>query len=128
MLPDLEGRTRVLVGHPPGSTEAAGRSLLQAGAAIVTHFHLVPVIVADVPHESLLLLHKRPNIRWVEPDLPVRVLGRSGPWSHRRTRAHHLHRVGLSGRGVAVAVLDTGISDTHPNLVVAGGEIGRAHV
>lgn len=121
MLPDLEGRTRVLVGHDPGDSESAVRSLLHVGASLVTRFHLVPLLVADVPHEALLFLHRQPGIRRVEPDLPVRVLGRSGLWSHRRTHAYRLHRLGLTGRGVSVAVLDTGIADTHPNLVVAGG-------
>ncbi len=121
MLPNLEGKTRILVGHHPSQAELVRQHLVRARATIVTHFHLIPVFVADCPHETVAPLRSCPGILHVEPDFPVRALGAAQPWAHRRMKTHALYQHGLTGRGANVAVLDTGITDSHPHLNVAGG-------
>ena len=80
----------------------------------MTHFHLIPVFVADCPHETVAALRSCPGIAYVEPDFPVRALVLPNLGRHRRMKTHAFYKHGLTGRGANVAVLDTGITDSHP--------------
>lgn len=121
MLPSLEGRTRILIAHTPRHPDEALAALHRAGADIRAHFHLIPLIVADIPHETLPFLRTQPGIAHVEPDLPVRALRLGLPWGLRRVHAERLQRLGLTGDQIRVGILDTGVSTTHPLLPLAGG-------
>ena len=76
-------------------------------------------------------LEKRPGVRHVVADGKVRITAETTPPGIARIRARHAtapdaHDQGFTGVGARVAVLDTGIDLTHPDLVAAiDGALGR---
>jgi subtilisin len=92
----------------------------------VRHSHrIVPAVAARVPVDSIAALLNDPDVDLIEPDVSIHIsdLELDNTWGVRRIGAGFAHVEGQSGAGVRVAVLDTGIDDTHPDLDanVAGG-------
>jgi serine protease AprX len=88
----------------------------RAGGVVTHRLHLVDSIAARVPERALDWLADQPGIAYVSPNRPVRVQADPGvgvgPRSvHRQVvGADHLAVDGLTGRGVTVALVDTGVS------------------
>jgi subtilisin family serine protease len=82
---------------------------------LVQQFETVPGLVGDVTAQGIEALLAHPAVASVALDLPVeialtesaRVIGAEAVWRD----------WGLTGSGVTVAVLDTGIDPAHPDLV-----------
>jgi subtilisin len=109
--------------NPPGPN---GRALIRGqGGTVKETFWLVPAVAARVPLAAVEALRKNPNVDVVEPDGEVLAddLELDRVWGVKRIGAGVVHANGYKGTGVKVAVLDTGIDYTHPDLDanVAGG-------
>ena len=118
------GRTRVIIGfdRAPG---AAAESLVRGlGGSIKYTYDLIPAIAAELPAEALEGLAHNPNVAYVEEDLPRRVHDAEldNSWGVNRIDAEVVH-LANKGAGVTVAIIDTGIDCTHPDLEAncAGG-------
>jgi len=108
--------------RPGAPAEAIVRA---AGASVRFRFHLVPAVAATLPAQAVAALRNNPRIVSVQPDVRITAfdLEMDRSWGVRRIGAAPLHAANLLGAGVRVAVLDTGIDYTHPDLAVnyAGG-------
>jgi subtilisin family serine protease len=80
----------------------------------LTHqFASLAAVAGDVNRDGLLKLLDDPEVARVDLDVPVyAALAESVPL----IRADQLHNQGVTGRGVAVAVLDTGIDSSHADF------------
>ena len=98
---------------------------------IKRQFKLARAIAAHLPEEEIARLKADPSVAYVLPEAMAMaiepVLG--GPeydaaWGVDHIGATAAHAQGILGDGVKVAVLDTGIDYTHPELVAAyrGGD------
>lgn len=120
-------------GRNPGS---AARSVARAhGVDVVQVYeHAQSGFLGRVPAGRLNGLRANPNVLLVGRDGPVSVADTAPlPTGIERVRAHHNPGVPTSGTHQAVdadiAVLDTGIDATHPDLhVVASVDCSRAHL
>ncbi|MBI4768083.1 MAG: S8 family serine peptidase [Deltaproteobacteria bacterium] len=93
-----------------------GRSPLDTHA-----FKYTPHLSLTVDAETLDDLLESSEVESIEEDIPVRpTLNLSVP----RIGASTLHSSGLTGTGIAVAILDTGVDKNHPFLT--GGVISEA--
>ena len=121
----VENRIDVLIGFAgtPGPPEEA---LVRAVGGLVKHrYHLVPAIAANVPPQAVAALRANPRVTVVESDVRVFAvdLELDDSWGAKRIGAGTVHQQGIWGVGVGVAILDTGIDYTHPDLALnyAGG-------
>lgn len=132
--PDL---VKVLVGfyQAPGSSEI--QLIQNLGGSVSNVYHIVPAVAASVPSGNLAALRGDPRVKLVEPDVSVSLPPETGPgaahsqmsaltggtqvlpWGVDRIDAELVHPTN-NGTGVKVAMLDTGIDLSHPDLAVAG--------
>jgi subtilisin len=95
----------------------ANADLVKAYGGNVKHeYTIVPAIAAELPQKAIDALSKNPNIDFIEPDGQAQILADEIPWGITRINAVDAQSSGFAGSGVKVAVLDTGIDYTHPDL------------
>lgn len=80
----------------------------------------IPAVTATMPAEEMEQLEKNPNVLAVEKDVQVSLNGQVVDWGISKVKAPAALKSGLSGKGVKIAVLDTGIA-AHEDLKIAGG-------
>jgi subtilisin len=111
----------------PNQVDAERISL--RGGVVTRQFQVVPAFAARVPAAALAGLRAAPGVAAVELDLEVAAHDYGNVWGTVRVGAPEVHNgawVGsgelprpIEGRGVRVAVLDTGIDYRHPDLLHA---------
>lgn len=105
--------------------KATAGSIVQKGGSVKHELPFVGALVAEVPDAGVEALRSDPRVACVEPDLPVQCLGTEldSCWGVARVGAPAVWDQGNRGAGVRVAIIDTGVDYTHPDLrdAYAGG-------
>ncbi|MCX7772111.1 MAG: S8 family peptidase, partial [Clostridia bacterium] len=97
------------------------RTMIQrARGQIKQEFRNTPSIAVTVPASSVSALRSSPDVLAVETDQIVKISSQFQDWGVTCTDAPKAWANGFTGKGVKVAVLDTGIAP-HEDLTVAGG-------
>ena len=99
---------------------AADETLVRgAGGRIRHRYHLVPAVAVNISRRAVSALLANPRVASVEPDVKIFALDAElyNAWGVKRIGAGSVHASGVRGAGVKVAVIDTGIDCTHPELV-----------
>ncbi len=116
---------RMLVGFRPDkgpqTPDARAEVVRGAGGAVHRSFDLVPAVAARLSERAIERLKARQDVEYVEEDVVLYAIGQVVPWGVNRIDADLAWPTGNTGRGVKVAVLDTGIDYDHPDLRPAGG-------
>lgn len=114
-------RVPVFIGFsnmPGNSEEALVRAL---GGDVKYRYWIVPAIAATLPEPAIQALQANPSVVRIEPDIEFYAVGEVCPWGVGRIGAPTVHDKYITGSGVKVAVIDSGIDVNHEDLVVAGG-------
>ena len=118
-LPPREGRARVIVTSDLG-VSAAAEAVTDVGGHITRRLPLVDGVAAVVPRPNLARLRARADTN-ITPDSRIAFNARvdptpKSPWIQRIVRSSDLWKKGVEGRGVTVALLDTGVFASSPDL------------
>jgi subtilisin len=111
-------RVPVLIGFKqvPGPSE---RALVRSNGGVIKYsYTLVPAIAASIPEPAIEGLAHNPNVTVVEPDVEVHAIDEEldRSWGVKRIGAGTVHAAGNGGAEVKVAIIDTGIDYSHPDL------------
>ncbi|KAB2336753.1 S8 family serine peptidase [Cytobacillus depressus] len=85
---------------------------------VFANLSAVSMTIADSQKQALLAENK---IKRVEDDSKVQTNGQIVDWSYEKVQAQKSKSLGLTGKGVKIGIIDTGVSTSHPDLKVAGG-------
>ena len=110
--------------HQPGPSDQA---LVRGHGGQVNHtYRFVPGIAATLPEAAMHALSNNPNVKSVVRDIGVSIHDEVTPWGVDRIDAETIHvgdgvsegvkGTGVTGSGVIVGILDTGIDLDHPDL------------
>ncbi|NGZ75316.1 S8 family serine peptidase [Saccharibacillus alkalitolerans] len=91
----------------------------QAKGRVNQEFRNIPALAVSIPAAAIQGLKNNPNIESIEIDQPVRT-EQTQDWGISKTKAPSAWTSGYTGKGVKVAVIDTGIA-AHEDLAIAGG-------
>ncbi|MEW5755374.1 MAG: S8 family serine peptidase [Pseudomonadota bacterium] len=126
MTPSVQaGERRVIVGfhQTPGEIE---HDLIQRHhrGKFKRAFKRTKAIAAELSDQAIAELRGAPDVAYIEEDAVVTLieplsgsLEYLNSWGVAHIGSESVHNTGITGRNVKVAVLDTGIDATHPELV-----------
>lgn len=80
----------------------------------------VAALAATVPATALKGIQNNPNVAAVEKDTKIQVNSQTMDWGITRTQAPKAWDSQLTGKGIKVSIIDTGIAK-HEDLVISGG-------
>lgn len=122
-LSTLTGTIPVFV-HGTNVT-AAKQAVADSGLTLITTWNKIGVAVARGTAAQIGAVRNRPGVSYVEGDLPIEL---DLSTSHQATRGEQARTQlrdaqgrPVDGRGVSVAVIDTGVDGTHPFFRNADG-------
>ncbi|MBA2573065.1 MAG: hypothetical protein H0V06_08470, partial [Gemmatimonadetes bacterium] len=82
------------------------------GAGVIGFKHL-PMVAALATPAHVVAIQVLPGVRSVYLNTSQELLNKEGGES---INADDVHALGITGKGVGIAILDTGIDGTHPDL------------
>jgi subtilisin len=108
----------VIIGfqQPVGLSEKA--LIHDHGGIAKKSFHLIPAIAGRVPENNIEKLKKNPRVAYVEDDIIFEATTDeyTSSWGVQHIGSHIVYDNGITGAGVKIAVLDTGIDYNHEDL------------
>ncbi len=90
-------------------------SIQQVDGEIEHRFHVINAVSAKMSPQAINALSKNKDILYIEPDIEVHALSQSVSWGVNRVDALSVHPFN-KGAGIKIAVVDSGIDYTHPDL------------
>ena len=118
--PQSQEMVKVLIGFRGSSVNAEQQMVEDAGGHIQHAYHRTHIVAATLPATEVQALRESANVAFIEDDGIVHALDQQLPWGVDRINAESVHS-NNKGNGVKVAIIDTGIDISHPDLNVQGG-------
>lgn len=92
----------------------------EVGGQMKKEFDHVPIASASVPADQIQELKNDPNVETVEKNIRVKINSQTQDWGIPKLGVTKSWTSGYTGKGVKIAVLDTGIAK-HEDVSVVGG-------
>lgn len=111
-----DAETRYIIGFRQAPTEASVASVEARGGRVRHRFKSSPAMSAVMSAEAAAALRRDAGVEYVRPAIRYSIGQQSVPWGITRVGAPVVHAAGNKGAGIKVAIIDTGIDYTHPDL------------
>lgn len=127
------GPQKVLIGFSAKPGKAEENLVRSHGGTVKYTYRIIPAIAATMPGAAIAGLANNPRITVIEADIAVHLIDHTtndgadaeliSSWGVRHIGSGQVHALNNFGAGVKVAVIDTGVDYTHPELALnyAGG-------
>jgi subtilisin family serine protease len=111
-------RVNVLIGFDRKPGPAEQTLVYSFGGKIKYTYNIIPAIAASVPETAIKGLLNNPRVTMIEPDVTIHAIDAEldNSWGVKHIGASIVHSSGNKGNGIKVAILDTGIDYTNPDL------------
>jgi subtilisin family serine protease len=115
---DTKTKEPVIIGFKSTPSQADKAMVRGHGGDITYSYTLIDAIAAKLPEQAIENIQKTPRVTYVEMDVEVHTLDAEldNSWGVKRIGAGTVHDSGNKGSGVKVAILDSGIDYSHPDL------------
>nr|AAA50782.1 alkaline serine proteinase [Bacillus smithii] len=84
-------------------------------------YETIPTVLAELNKSQVDKLRSEPEIAKVQANKTYKVQSQIETWGYKKIYEDSQYRSPFTGKGVKVAVIDTGIASNHPDLKVKGG-------
>ena len=105
-----------------GYSAPSGRRAARNQAEEVLYEFAFDALTITIAESAIDGLRQRSDIRYVERDGRMEAIAQTLPWGIDRVDADIAHENGETGEGADIAIIDTGIDQTHPDLRTNLGE------
>ncbi|AIY06329.1 alkaline serine proteinase [Planococcus sp. PAMC 21323] len=96
--------------------------LEEMGAEIHEEFDAISAVSVTLPNDQLVQTASNDSsIKYVEENSIVTAAGQTTTWGYRAIKANTASSLGYTGKGIKIAIIDSGINSKHPDLKVVGG-------
>lgn len=96
--------------------------LEEMGAEIHEEFDAISAVSVTLPNEAMFQAASNDSsIAYIEENSEVKAAAQTTTWGYRSVKANTASSLGYTGKGVKIAIIDSGINSKHPDLKVAGG-------
>ncbi|MEG3191190.1 S8 family serine peptidase [Lysobacter sp. D1-1-M9] len=115
---------RVWVKFKPGSKAQVQIALRSAGGTVHHSFDNLRAFAVSLPPQALQGISNNPNVEYVESDAPRYPMAQLQPYGIDMVRAPQVWSQGVTGDGITVCVIDSGIHSAHEDFQgvnLAGG-------
>lgn len=90
-------------------------------AEVIHEYDAIHAVTITLPPKFLSALEQEEKVKSVEEDQLVQLEGQTANWGYSSLNIANRFPTTLSGKGVKIAIIDSGIDKNHPDLKVAGG-------
>ncbi|MFS0783802.1 S8 family peptidase [Bacillus sp. 1P06AnD] len=102
--------------------DTVDQSILQKHHVSAIHtYDSISAVTGKMDPEDIESLKREPAVKDVKEDRLVEVVGQRTNWGYSKLNMENRIPISSTGKGVKIAVIDSGIDTTHPDLKVAGG-------
>ncbi|WP_096155439.1 MULTISPECIES: S8 family peptidase [Bacillus] len=110
-----------LIGFKGAVSANHKNEVAKLGGKVEHQYKYMNVVHVTLPPQAVKALENNPNVAYVEENVKYEAVSQTVPYGVTHIKADVAHSQGITGNGVKVAILDTGIDASHPDLNVAGG-------
>ncbi|OPJ56463.1 S8 family peptidase [Alkalithermobacter paradoxus] len=98
------------------------RSIIEnLNGKIVSEFENIPMLSVIIPSSRTKYLMNNSAIEAIEYDNIVEIKGQVIDWGIERINANRAWNLGYTGKGVKIAIIDTGVDKNHEDIKILGG-------
>lgn len=116
MAADAPDPDRVWVKFKPGSKAQVARALQSAGGKVHHTFDSLDAFAVSLPPQALQGIRNNPNVELVEADAPRYPSAQTRPYGIDMVQAPQVWAGGVTGDGITVCVIDSGIRAAHEDF------------
>lgn len=97
------------------------QALEDMGAEIHSELDAISSVIATIPSTTFTKADTDVSIKAISDEQIFKAAAQQPSWGYQHIKAPSALKAGYTGKGVKIAVIDSGINTKHPDLSVAGG-------
>lgn len=97
------------------------QALEDMGAEIHSELDAISSVIATIPSTTVMKADTEVSVKALTEEPIFKAAAQQPSWGYHHIKAPSALKLGYTGKGVKIAVIDSGINTKHPDLKVAGG-------